>query len=83
MIRGHNNVVAFGRRAVRPRAAMMRCPVSASIDISEAIAMMWELREQLRDVPALRKLQRTRFDTLGCHIEDRLERALHSMECMP
>jgi hypothetical protein len=80
MNRGQNNVVAFGPRAARPKPAMMRCPVASSMDISQAIVLLWELREQLRDVPSLTKLQRTRFKTLGCHIEDRLERAVLSME---
>lgn len=80
MTRGQDNVIPFNRPASTP--AMLRCPLAASKDISEAIALMWELREQLRTTTGLAKVQRTRFDALGRYVEDRLERALHSMEVM-
>lgn len=82
MNRSHDNVIPFGRRTA-PTPVMLQCPVAASLGISEAIAMMWELREQLQDATGLRKIERTRFDTLGRHIEDRLESALLSMEQLP
>jgi hypothetical protein len=84
MSRGHSNVIPFNRRPVpTPPPRMMRCPVSASLAISEAIALMWQLREQLQDASGLRKPQRASMDRLGSHIEDHLESALHSMEDLP
>lgn len=80
MSRGHSNVIPFGRRPRATMPVMLQCPAAAGLAISEAIALMWELRGQLQAADGLRKIQRTRFGALGCAIEDRLESALHSME---
>lgn len=84
MSRGHSNVVPFGRRpAPTPPPAMLQCPVAASIAVSEALAMMWELADQLHEASGLRKRSLVSLTRLGRHIEDRLESALHSMEPLP